>query len=61
MASFDRISSMEVDNFYPWLSDHCALKYSLSLNKEIRDNKKDATAQSAGNTAEIQLETRHLN
>ena len=44
MASFDRISSMEVNNFYPWLSDHCALKYSLSLNKEIIDNNKDATA-----------------
>ena len=39
MASFDRIRSMEVDNFYPWLSDHCALKYTLSLNREIKDNK----------------------
>ena len=34
---------MKVNNFYPWLSDHCALKYTLSLNREIKDNKKDAT------------------
>ena len=41
MASFDGINSMEVDSFYPW---HCALKYTLSLNREIKDNTNDATA-----------------
>ena len=29
IASFDIISTMKVDNFYPWLSGDCALKYTL--------------------------------
>ena len=38
---FDKILSMKVGEFYPWLSDHCPLLYSISLDKEINSSVKE--------------------
>ena len=32
---FDKITKFQVGDFYPWLSDHCPLHYSISLRKHI--------------------------
>ena len=32
---FDKITKFQVGDFYPWLSDHCTLHYSISLIKHI--------------------------
>ena len=35
---FEKISTFQVGEFVPWLSDHCPLKFSLELNKIKQSN-----------------------
>ena len=38
-ALFQDISALRVGPYIPWLSDHCALHFFISCNKDISDNK----------------------